>query len=84
MRIREIVSARTVVQEMSGAEEPAELRGECACVFFLQGRVFADVACDTIDAPELSFCVATVKLLIECAGDAAHGALYTVSSCAVI
>jgi hypothetical protein len=30
------------------------------------------------DLPEMAFCVATLKLLIECASDAHHTALYVV------
>jgi hypothetical protein len=30
------------------------------------------------DLPEMAFCVATLKILIECASDAHHTALYVV------
>lgn len=78
MHIRRVVSARTVVEEMSGAAEPQEFQGKLVYTLYYGGLVvtYCMLSSALADLPELEFTIATVKLLIECAG--ADPALYVV------
>lgn len=71
-RIRDVVRARTVVEEISGAEEPAEFDGQrlpyesplSPSLLFLSLRSLPHA-----DIPEMEFCIATAKILVECAAE---------------
>lgn len=66
VQIRDVVRSRTVIDEISGVAEPIEFQGFIYLSWLIgEAVLFFDFS----DNPEFEFCIATAKILIECAAE---------------